>query len=78
MGFSASVVVRAEEVYERLSQATTEEEAIEAMRGESIDVFRFIDEKPGWFPGNYCRNEGWRMLRCARNNPESNLFEALV
>lgn len=81
MGFPVATVVRAQKVYdEKLRDAQSEEAAIEALRGETMDVFRFIDEKPGYLDGKYGSEEhpGFMYLRRARNDPESGLFDALV
>jgi hypothetical protein len=79
-GFQIATVRRAEEVYDRLKDVQSEAEAIEVMRGETFDVFRFIDEKPGYLDGNYGSEEhpGFMYLRRARNDRDSGLFDVLV
>jgi hypothetical protein len=78
MGYPVAAVLDAERIVERLKRCQSKEGVARVMVGVPITVFRFIDEKPGYFPGNYNTEDWYRWLRQLRNDPESKLFDHLT
>lgn len=76
MGYSIDVVLAAEQVVDQLKTCKTKQEVLDVMTGVSIDVFRFIDEKPGYFY-RFSEHRSCMLLRQLRNDPTSRLFELL-
>jgi len=78
MGFPVAEVLEAEKVHARLVNATGRADVAEILRGVSYGAFRFLDEKPGYFPGNYSAEPWFAWMRQLRNDPTSDLFDHLT